>query len=96
LSEYSEKRRELQSSTSPSTSGFIVWNWTNFVFFKHDPSTTSNIDMCLSFALERQIETKQKCKNITEQCHQSVTEQPSSCKCVFEWRRSGTFLCDLV
>jgi hypothetical protein len=24
LSEYSEERRELQSSTSPSTSGFIV------------------------------------------------------------------------
>jgi hypothetical protein len=37
-----------------------------------------------------------KCKNMTEQCHQSVTKQPSSCECVFKWRRSGTFLCDLV
>jgi hypothetical protein len=50
----------LQFSTSPSTSGFVVWKWTNFVFFKLDPSTALNIDMCLSFALERQIETKQK------------------------------------
>jgi hypothetical protein len=88
----------LQFSTSPSTSGFIVWKWTNFVFFQ--TWSLDNIHSTLTcvspFYWRHKSKQNVKCKNMTEQCHQSVTEQPSSCKCVFKWRRSGTFLCDLV
>jgi hypothetical protein len=85
LSEYSEERKKIVIFNFP----FNIWIYCLkvnklCVFSNMIPRQHSTLTCVSPLHWRDKSKQNKKCKNITGQCHQSVTEQPSSCKCVFK------------